>query len=1121
MRETSKKGIFVGKSHREGGIPSKVVQTGQLLEIEGREYYICQEAYNSTKQYNFKSKTNKQILDEMYTDFSCKLIQSEMSVGDFIVCKVVVKDQTKRDRSGTISEILNQMQAEKSCKVENRNSVLKDGGKVSSTEIQTLILNKSRFKNEAQAKDWVQHHDFNVSKTDEKEETYRFRQSDPKDYSEDSFRTITISRGVKAVIAVPVQQKEEGGKIEERYVAEADFYVYAHSDEEAEQKARELSSRIDVETDNNMTINHLHEVGYDFGHSRKIFNKGGLAGFDSDQTTEDMEESTKVLRNAPRTLEELKESLEYLQENQVADVLFYSVQESYFNEVISEDPLLLTAFLELQNELNLKRKQTYDYYMMLSEVDVKTEFQQTFLENLHNSGKTLYDLSPKTAKSINLPKKLSISPRPDNANLSKITDKFVGYDDLRPIMMGVYFDLENQNVVCTNAHIMLIIDEKPDVVKPTVCLMGKSRKKAVKTIENFGLEESEQEKLLKSKVNADGCWEVEGTFPAYLRVIPADFQNVVKFEAKHLLSYIKAGLKDYTNHTTERLTLFFRGEDNAKTYVGFSGTNMKKVIESMLLLGHEKLEICFTSSPRVKAMIVVPEGNSRKVGYNSIDTDMALIMPVHIDLGSATEVPDYQPTYNLIQNIITPFSNPERESDQEYIPQDDSDKLKAEAEKHLSTLRSIFSDNFYSKSGFKVTNNLKWDLKDNPYLLIEKSSLNGKYQLDISVKHETSLQGDISQFYYDVRFSLWLDNGFVNPILYIDEWQDNDLISDEIYTLLTSMIDGDHISHTIDINEPKQARTVFNNFFKYAKASIAHDDKMTKATSKKSAPASDEEIRKIVGRNKDAFKIVRQGLDSEYGDIKLFDEILDNINRVDGLYGNYDTIHYSEAFQASGLDFDNLEGISEANVLRLKQILPDYIVDKIESSSNEAPYYWELTKEEKLKIDPTEGEISDFIKNARPNRYVDGTGGYIYDIKRRNEDDLTHVKIDIQKPRRSSARNKTWFIYISVCEVDKTASCKQKERLSFDTLKESKAYVAKIYHYELSGHRTMYSPELTEDYSDVIEGLEILSKTSSKKDKIDIENTIKGLSLLSVPKMATGGIVTTGYQFTPIKTPLN
>lgn len=130
MKKAQKKGLFIGNSHANGGIPSEVKQTGQQIEIEGDEYYICNEAYNSSKIYSFKGKSNKQILDKIYTENSCKLNQSIMSAGDFIVCKLVVRDSKKRDREGTIKEIVNEMQGEKSCKVENKNSSFKVGGAI-------------------------------------------------------------------------------------------------------------------------------------------------------------------------------------------------------------------------------------------------------------------------------------------------------------------------------------------------------------------------------------------------------------------------------------------------------------------------------------------------------------------------------------------------------------------------------------------------------------------------------------------------------------------------------------------------------------------------------------------------------------------------------------------------------------------------------------------------------------------------------------------------------------------------------------------------------------------------------------------------------------------------------
>lgn len=130
MSVSPKKGLFDGESHANGGIPSSVLETGQQIEIEGDEYYICREAYRSDEEFSFKNKTNKEILDKIYTQYSCKLTQEVMSAGDFIVCKIVVRDTQKHNRQGTVKSILNEMQGEKSCKVELGSDRLKEGGTV-------------------------------------------------------------------------------------------------------------------------------------------------------------------------------------------------------------------------------------------------------------------------------------------------------------------------------------------------------------------------------------------------------------------------------------------------------------------------------------------------------------------------------------------------------------------------------------------------------------------------------------------------------------------------------------------------------------------------------------------------------------------------------------------------------------------------------------------------------------------------------------------------------------------------------------------------------------------------------------------------------------------------------
>jgi phage I-like protein len=70
----------------------------------------------------------------------------------------------------------------------------------SSTTIQTLIFDKSVFETEAEAREWAADHGFWSSKVDETDESFRLRQLAPSSFDEQSFRTIEIRRGIKAVI---------------------------------------------------------------------------------------------------------------------------------------------------------------------------------------------------------------------------------------------------------------------------------------------------------------------------------------------------------------------------------------------------------------------------------------------------------------------------------------------------------------------------------------------------------------------------------------------------------------------------------------------------------------------------------------------------------------------------------------------------------------------------------------------------------------------------------------------------------------------------------------------------------------------------------------------------------
>lgn len=73
------------------------------------------------------------------------------------------------------------------------------------TEIQTLIFKKAAFKKAAAVK-WVRSHGFPGHEVDETQQSYRIRQQDPQKFNKESFRTISLTKGLKAVIGCPVKK---------------------------------------------------------------------------------------------------------------------------------------------------------------------------------------------------------------------------------------------------------------------------------------------------------------------------------------------------------------------------------------------------------------------------------------------------------------------------------------------------------------------------------------------------------------------------------------------------------------------------------------------------------------------------------------------------------------------------------------------------------------------------------------------------------------------------------------------------------------------------------------------------------------------------------------------------
>ncbi len=111
-----------------------VIDGVKPVEVEGDEYHICDAVYKNSEVLSFENKTNKQILKEIFQKSHCVFEQGKAGSGDFIVCKLVVNDPTKRTIKGTAKEIIDTLQLEKHCNVSNNSGSMRDGGKIDNEE---------------------------------------------------------------------------------------------------------------------------------------------------------------------------------------------------------------------------------------------------------------------------------------------------------------------------------------------------------------------------------------------------------------------------------------------------------------------------------------------------------------------------------------------------------------------------------------------------------------------------------------------------------------------------------------------------------------------------------------------------------------------------------------------------------------------------------------------------------------------------------------------------------------------------------------------------------------------------------------------------------------------------
>lgn len=114
-----KGGIFVGKSHAQGGIDIVIPETGQQIEVEGNEPLIPREALQDATIRTYKG-TNFDILNQINTSIGAKSINQKATTvhaGDVIICKKTLHDKTVKTLQGTNKQIVSAINENAGCNV--------------------------------------------------------------------------------------------------------------------------------------------------------------------------------------------------------------------------------------------------------------------------------------------------------------------------------------------------------------------------------------------------------------------------------------------------------------------------------------------------------------------------------------------------------------------------------------------------------------------------------------------------------------------------------------------------------------------------------------------------------------------------------------------------------------------------------------------------------------------------------------------------------------------------------------------------------------------------------------------------------------------------------------------
>ncbi len=345
----------------------------------------------------------------------------------------------------------------------------------------------------------------------------------------------------------------------------------------------------------------------------------------------------------------------------ILDNFLFELKENELHITASDLETTITArvnldMVEEEGAVAIPAKILLDTLKTFSDVPVSFNIDTANYAVVMTVGEGKYRLAGQSSEEypravpIESPSKITLTSQIMSNAISK-TIFAASTDDMRPVMSGVYCELNNDNVtfVATDAHKLvryrrndLKAEEEASFIFP---------KKPLNQLKNILEGDGEPVTIEYSGTNARftfknitmTCRLIEGKYPNYLAVIPdvnpnkmiidrvqiansirriSLFANQSTYQVKFKIAGTELNLSaedvDYSNEAQERLTCHYEGED---LDIGF---NSKFVLE---MLGNvDADQVRFEMSEPNKASLIIPIDNETK------DEDiLMLVMPVMLN----------------------------------------------------------------------------------------------------------------------------------------------------------------------------------------------------------------------------------------------------------------------------------------------------------------------------------------------------------------------------------------------------------------------------------------------------------------------------------------------------------